>query len=98
MRRTGVRVVWTACVALTDATEWPRGRRYTRVVSQASGQAANAGIGRWASWKVSLVSRHGSAGVDTAIEAATSGSVAVATRVPAPPIECPRSATVVTSG
>ncbi len=57
-----------------------------------------AGIGRWASWNVRRVRRHGSAGADTAIDASTPGSVAVATSVPAPPIEWPRRATLVTSG
>ena len=88
----------TALVALTERTVWPRGRRKTRVVNQASGQAIGAGMGSRARRNVWRVSRYGSAGVDAAITAATSSSSAAATSAPAPPIEWPSTPIVVTSG
>src|SRR4051794_31032548 len=57
-----------------------------------------AGIGRCASWNVTRVSRDGAAGAAIATTASISGSEAAATRLPAAPIECPTSATFVTSG
>ena len=66
---TGRSMARTALVALTERTVWPRGRRKTRVVNQASGQAIGAGMGSRARRNVWRVSRYGSAGVDAAITA-----------------------------